>query len=232
MGECKQPGRFCVCGGGEKKARITEGLKWHYTIPQVSLLSGRGGHLSHRGYPPSFEHFSYAWGISHRSPASLSQKPGALLPRIPCRQGADLWPLSQRWGNSGWTRCGGALAHRSDSLGLQQEAPPCSGNASPVLAPSSQCSPKGPKSRCLCEVQFWNVGNNSKSIFKNQWANRTYLQVTQDPQTATVQPLYQELAGLREVGVGDEPSFLPLCSPSFPTWSRNRWGLGLPSLWI
>lgn len=46
--------------GGEGKAGTTEGLKWHDTILQVSLLSGTGGHLSCCGHPSPLGHFSYA----------------------------------------------------------------------------------------------------------------------------------------------------------------------------
>ena len=79
--------------------------------------------------------------------------------------------------------------------------------------------PKAPNPAFCVKSSFEMWVTIQKVFFKNQWANRTYLQVTQDPQTATVQPLCQELAGLRVVGVGDEPSFLPsapLPSPPDP----------------
>lgn len=92
------------------------------------------------------------------------------------------------------------LANRSDGLGLGREA------SSQLWLIAIQWEPKPSIGQILpfffqklpnldfCvkpSFEMWVI--NSKSIFKNQWANRTCLQ---DPQTVIAQPAHGELLGL------------------------------------
>ena len=91
--------------------------------------------------------------------------------------------------------------------------PPFSGNANPVWPHPFGFPPKAPNPDFGVKPSFETSVTNSKSVFKNHWANRTYLQVIQNPWAAIIQPLYQELVGLGVWGwvmnPPSHPSFLP-----------------------
>lgn len=144
---------------------IPEGLQCCYTVLQVSPSRGRGAHVLLRPSAIFWTLFLCPRNFSHHESCLPSQKPRTPFPSIPCRQGADLCPWTQRWRNNGCTSRGGAWL-TGVTAWVWGGRPPLSsgwllfsGNPSLVLARSSHFFPKAPKSGFLCETQFWNVGN-------------------------------------------------------------------------
>lgn len=179
---CKQLGRLCMSGTEEEKAGSQKGLndlKLFCTCLPPWVWVDIGLVVAIHRLLKTFcmlEEFLTLWVLP---PPPRSQE--LFFPSNLCKQGADLWPSTQRWGNSEWTRHGGALANRSSDLGLEWVAlisAPADGYSVRTQGqywPDASLFPPRTPNRHFCVKYSFEMGvTNSKSI-KTQYAKITCL---------------------------------------------------------